>query len=270
MSHVTIQSDGAVRYIQLDYPLTRNALDMEMAQALLTSINQCNDDPDCNVVIFCSTGRSYFSTGPNINGIAQLIEQGRFQYLEETIAVLNKVVLAIYKLRKFTIAAIHGCAFGGGLNIFLPCDYRLVEVKTLCVEAFFSLGVNMDLGASMFLPMILGEAKTKEVILSGRMFSGAEGWAWGLFHEKCEKRTALFRRTTELAQKICAAHPRVVDQIKRLNRRIGESQLTDALDEELFIMMMLLREHGAAERLRTNASNAMALLNKKSEQGDHP
>ena len=73
--------------------------------------------------------------------------------------------MEIYQSPKITVAAVHGFAYGGGLNIMLACDYRLTVHNAKFIENFLYMGVTPDLSSSYFLTRLIGITKTTELII---------------------------------------------------------------------------------------------------------
>ncbi|WP_139491977.1 enoyl-CoA hydratase/isomerase family protein [Brevibacillus dissolubilis] len=251
MDVVKVRHVEGVSYIELDYADRKNTLDMKMADALLEAIGQENINPDCKVIVFTSTGRAYFSAGPDVQGLIALTEQERGMYeLDEIVSKLNQIILSIYYSPKITIAALHGYAYGGGLNIFLACDYRIAEEKAKFIENFYYMGVTPDLSSSYFLPRLIGESRTMKLLLSGGLFTAKEAESWGLFHEVIEKRSAMMQRVEEFCNQLLTGETDNIVRFKELLRHGQRASLEDQLELEKQYLIDSFAHPGIVERLK--------------------
>jgi 2-(1,2-epoxy-1,2-dihydrophenyl)acetyl-CoA isomerase len=241
---------GGVRYIELAHVQSRNALDDVMAAELLAAIREANADSSCGIVVFRSTLRNCFSTGPSLEGLIQCVgtPEGS-ERLDPVIQRLNEVILEIHGSPKVTAAAIHGYAFGGGLNLFLACDYRIAVESTVCIENFLYMGVTPDLGASYFLPRLIGSTRTLELLLSGRTFTAREAAGWGMFTEVVDRRAALAPRIEALGEKLARADLTRIPALKQLLRASESAPLASHLAEERHALVRCCAESTVRERL---------------------
>jgi 2-(1,2-epoxy-1,2-dihydrophenyl)acetyl-CoA isomerase len=249
MSLVNIRNAGGVRYLELDDPETKNALDLPMADALLAALEQVHADPECQIIVFTSTGRNFFSIGPNLEGMIELAGRGAdgLQDLDRVASKLNDVILCIYNSPKITISAMHGYAFGGGLNLFLACDYRLAEAKTKLIQKFYYMGLTPDLSSSYFLPRLIGHSRTQELLLTGRLFTAREAADWGLFHEVIDKRSEMLARVEELCSQFLTGESATVAGMKLLLHR-GDG-LAEHLELEKSWLLRSFQDPAIRERL---------------------
>jgi enoyl-CoA hydratase/carnithine racemase len=233
MSSVKVNIRDDVHYLELDSPQTRNCLDRQMAADLLQAVRQANEDPACRAIVFLSSSRAFFSSGPELEGLIELsVRPDGAELLDSVVEEFNQIILAIYESPKLTIAGIHGYAYGGGLNIMLACDYRIAEEKTKCIENFHYMGVTPDLSASYFLPRYIGLSRTMELLLTGRMFTAREVADWGLFHEVVGKRSVMLERIEQLCRQILQGEGRNLLRMKELLRSSFYFTLEEHLAKE--------------------------------------
>ncbi|PWK07431.1 enoyl-CoA hydratase/isomerase family protein [Tumebacillus permanentifrigoris] len=248
MSLVNIRNAGAVRYVELDDQEKKNALDPLMADALLAAMEQVHADPECKIIVFTSTGRNYFSIGPDLEGMIELASrEDGVQDLERVAAKLNAFIMAIHTSPKITIAALHGYAFGGGLNVFLACDYRIAEAKTKFIEKFYYMGITPDLSSSYFLPRLIGQTRTKDLLLTGRMFTAREAADWGLFQEVIDKRSEMMARVEALCNQFLTGGTDTIVGMKALLNR--DDGLAEHLELEKTWLCERFRDPSVRERL---------------------
>ncbi|WP_059048993.1 enoyl-CoA hydratase/isomerase family protein [Paenibacillus senegalimassiliensis] len=242
---------GSIFYIELNHPATRNSLEKEMATQLLQAIRAASANPKCAIIVFLSTLRSCFSVGPSLAGLTELsLHPQGAALLGDVVDVLNQIVMEIYHSPKLTVAGIHGCAYGGGLNIMLACDYRLAEEKTKLIENFHYMGFTPDLGASYFLPRCIGQSRCMDLLVTGRLFTAREVADWGLFHEVVEKRSGLLERIDALCSRFLTGEVRNVERMKELLHTSADTSLEEHLEKEKRYLTDCLRYPEITQRLK--------------------
>jgi enoyl-CoA hydratase len=122
-------------------------------------------------------------------------------FLKET----TRSFLFIENLPVPTFAAIRGTCFGSALELALHCRYRICAEGTVLGFPESSFGLMPGCGGSVKLPAITGLAKAIELIVSGRNFSAAEAYEWGIVH-KIVHRRSLLEETVNLAKAMIHKH----------------------------------------------------------------
>lgn len=92
----------------------------------------------------------------------------------------QRIVRALRDSPVPVIAAMHGHAIGGGLQLALGADIRIVTAETLLGCAEIDFGMTVDMGGSQLLPRLIGADRTLDLLVSGRRISGVEAVSWGL------------------------------------------------------------------------------------------
>lgn len=198
MDRIALAIDGPRADIVLSHAASRNGLDAALAEALHGALDAIEARPEVRLVVFRSGLRAGFSAGPPLQVLATLC--GTYAGLNELSAIimrLNAFQVRLARLPAVTAVLYHGFALGGGLNLFLGCDVRLATRNTRFIESFLPHGLPPDLGASYYLPRLMGETRATALLLSGRPFDGAEAAAWGLLTDAVEKRADLDARLAE-------------------------------------------------------------------------
>ncbi|WP_078392755.1 enoyl-CoA hydratase/isomerase family protein [Shouchella patagoniensis] len=240
----------AARYIEIDFPENKNAFNLEMATFLLNSIEEAELDPECYVIVFKSNQRACFSSGPRPADLINMIENEGTVQIGEIISVFNQVLLKIAQSRKFTIAAIHGYAYGGGFNLMLPCDYRIAVERTKFIENFYEMGITPDLGASYFLPEILGFEKSLHLLLLEGLFTGKEALEWGLIHETAPTKKEMMEKVETICNKLIRGLSKRIIETKEILKTSGKSTLEDQLVREKQAILLCFEEKAVQERLK--------------------
>jgi enoyl-CoA hydratase/carnithine racemase len=131
-----------------------------------------------------------------------------------------------------TIAAIEGNALGGGLELALCCDLRIASERARLGLPEVRLAVTPGAGGTQRLPRVVGAARARELILTGRVIDAAEAERIGLVTEVVPSGEAV-ARATAVAEDIAARGPLAVREAKRLIQLATDVDLDTGLAAEL-------------------------------------
>lgn len=174
---VTVTSDGAVATLLLDRPEKHNALTPEMLGALGAVLTRLDGDRTVHAVVVAAAGTRSFCAGADIH---------RFKALDplDMWATWTRLGLRVFehlaRLRQPTVAAIHGNAYGGGLELALACDLRVLSAEATLGLTEVGLGTVPGWGGTGRLPAAIGTARAKELIFTGTPLDAARAAEWGL------------------------------------------------------------------------------------------
>ena len=170
---VSYARHGAAAVLTIDRPERRNAIDGPTANQLLEHYHAFCEDDEARVLIVTGAGEDAFCAGADLKAIKTLEPDARSGPLGFTRTICPKP----------TIAAIHGYAVAGGLEIALWCDLRIVtrSAQFGCLERRW--GVPLIDGGTQRLPRIVGEGRALDMILTGRLVGAEEALAMGLATE---------------------------------------------------------------------------------------
>src|SRR6266478_6615043 len=176
MSGVDCTSEGPVAVIRLDNPPV-NGLAHAVRAGILAELDRANADPAISAVVIAGAGRS-FSAGADIN------ELGTPKSLQEP--NLRTVIREIERNEKPVIAAMHGVAMGGGLELALGCHYRVAAPGTQISLPEVKLGLLPGAGGTQRLPRAVGLETALNLIVSGVAMPAEKLARSGLFDELIE------------------------------------------------------------------------------------
>ncbi|HJU78018.1 MAG TPA: enoyl-CoA hydratase/isomerase family protein, partial [Nitrososphaeraceae archaeon] len=165
--------------IKINRPEVLNALDKEVAAKLYAALDIANTDDKIKAIIITGAGERSFCAGGDIRYVASIdpIEAERYATLIHNL--LNK----IENLEKPVIAAINGYALGGGCQLALACDIRIASSNVKIGQTEVTVGVPPGWGGTQRLSRIVGPAKAKELIYSGKMIMAEEAERIGLVNK---------------------------------------------------------------------------------------
>jgi enoyl-CoA hydratase/carnithine racemase len=193
------RGDDGVATIRLDRPKV-NAL----SRALLTQLREAADaliaDPPGAVVV--TGGERVFAAGADIE------EFGGPKEAREIGGLFRDALGAVAAIPRFTVAAITGVALGGGCELALACDWRIAADNARLGQPEILLGIIPGGGGTQRLPRLIGPARAKEIILTGRQVKADEALRIGLVDEVVPAAEVIERahaKAAELARGAVAA-----------------------------------------------------------------
>lgn len=181
---VLVSRDEAVVVLTLNVPSRRNAISTEMRLRLRDAVRAALIDPSCRAVVLTGAGVA-FSSGADIDqmqsGDVIDIDRVRMRY-----SIVHDVVKLMHGGPKPFVAALNGYAMGAGLSLASACDYIVVSETATLAGGFGRMGLIGDCGLLWTMPRRIGLAKTKDLMFSGRSFSGREAFEIGFADEVVE------------------------------------------------------------------------------------
>lgn len=170
----TLTDDG-ICVLTLNRPDSRNALDGALVRALEDTFLELRHDPAVRVVVLTGAG-DVFCAGADLKERAGMSERA----VADRIDHYARAFGAIESLPKPVICAISGHAFGGGLELALACDLRLMRDDVQIGLTELKLGIIPGAGGTQRLPRVVGVSKAKELIFTAARIDAAEAIRIGL------------------------------------------------------------------------------------------
>ncbi|HSM01404.1 MAG TPA: enoyl-CoA hydratase-related protein [Acidimicrobiia bacterium] len=171
---VRFESDGPVAVITLDRPPV-NALSNALISDLVSAFEQAASDEIRAVVV---TGAPHFAAGADITEFKSAMDTGGSG--AGLGAVLGDALQRITALPKPVIAAVRGYALGGGLELSMACDLRILGEGAKVGQPEIKLGVIPGAGGTQRLARLVGVGRTRDMVYTGRMIDAATAFEWGL------------------------------------------------------------------------------------------
>jgi enoyl-CoA hydratase len=183
---------------------------------------------EVRVVVVTGQGERAFSAGSHVGEF----EEQRGPNGRERHALESGVASRLANLPMPTIAAIEGNALGGGLELALCCDIRIASERARFGLPEVRLAVTPGAGGTQRLPRVVGPARARELILTGRVIDADEAERIGLVSRVVPAGEAL-AAADEMAAEIAARGPVAVREAKRLIALASDMPLADGLAAEL-------------------------------------
>ncbi|MCT8161729.1 enoyl-CoA hydratase/isomerase family protein [Pseudoruegeria sp. SHC-113] len=215
---VWLHKDGPIGEITLDRPAKLNALTPQMYRQIAECCAQADADAEIRVVIFRGEGSRAFCAGSDVKALEGYEDfwawRNRFDYIPPILA-----------LRKPAIAAVKGWALGGGLEIALACDLRVVARDAVFSAPEVQLGWNGAGGAAQHLTRMCGYGQAMRILLTGDRFDAEEAARIGMVEYLVDPGEEL-PRARALAAQIADHAPHATQAVKAAVR--GAMDLTTA------------------------------------------
>jgi enoyl-CoA hydratase/carnithine racemase len=218
-----------VARLTLDNP-PLNLVTAELLTALDAALAtlEAAEPGDVRAVVVTGAGDRAFSAGSHVGDFEnQRGPAGRARHELE-----SGVAARLATLPMPTIAAIEGNALGGGLELALCCDIRVASADARLGLPEVRLAVTPGAGGTQRLPRVVGEARARELILTGRVLDAAEAERIGLVHRVVPAGAAVSASVT-IGEEIAARGPLAVREAKRLVALATDTDLATGLAAEL-------------------------------------
>jgi enoyl-CoA hydratase/carnithine racemase len=197
--------------VTLNRPEVGNAKNTQMGLDLLDLWTTLIDDPgDIRCVILTGAGDRIFCAGGDLKQ-RKTLNAKQWQHQHE---IFERARDALLDCPVPVIAAINGHAYAGGLETVLVCDFAYTVPAARFALTEVTIGIMPGGGGTQTLARRVGEARAKEIILTGKPFSAQQALDWGVVNRVCEPGT-LMENTIETAQAICANAPLSIRQAKK-------------------------------------------------------
>src|SRR3989442_10782404 len=208
---IRIDTDGTLAVITLNRPEKRNAISPTMIAEILATLKDVESGSE-PVAIITGAGKA-FCAGLDLDALKSLATQSSEQNLADARRTAG-FFRQLWSFPKPLIAAVNGAALAGGCGIATLCDFTLAAPEAKFGYTEVKIGFLPAI-VSVFLSRQIGEKRTRDLLLTGRILEPAEAKEIGLINEivPAEK---LMERAKELADILIAASPGSVTRAKRL------------------------------------------------------
>ncbi|MFN8576686.1 MAG: enoyl-CoA hydratase-related protein [Candidatus Sericytochromatia bacterium] len=221
--NLTIENNVGI--IKLNNPPV-NVLNRPLLEQLDRLIDEVKDNSEIKVIVLTGEG-SAFAAGADIKSMPEL----KADTGEQMALYGQKIFSKLENLDKVSICAINGVALGGGLELAMSCDIRIISEKAKVGQPEINLGIIPGYGGTQRLTRLVGKPKAKEIVLTGDNLSAQEAYEVGIA-TKITSPENLMTMTLELANKIASKGQVAVKASKKAIDEGFEQNLNDALKTE--------------------------------------
>ncbi len=171
---VRLEIEDGIGTIRLDRPPV-NALNIQIQEELREAAGAATADPDVRAVILYG-GDKVFAAGADIKEMAGM----GYSQMSARATALTGAFAAVARIPKPVVAAINGYALGGGCELALTADWRVAAEDATLGQPEITLGIIPGAGGTQRLARLVGPARAKDLIMSGRFVKAPEALAIGL------------------------------------------------------------------------------------------
>jgi enoyl-CoA hydratase/carnithine racemase len=248
-SSISVERDDAIATVWLDRADKRNALDAELLRGLSTALDELATDAAVRVVVVRGRG-TVFSSGIDHSLLLQVmqdIQRAPFLHVHHQI---QDAFHRIARLQKPVIAALHGVAVGMALELALAADIRIAAADCVVGLPEIAFGIVPDVGGTTRLVRAVGEARARDLVLSGRLVRARTAEAWGLVHDAVE--ASALDDTVRARASLLAQHPALaVGLAKTLVEASANTDAATSFRLEGVVQQTLLSQRDLAARIPT-------------------
>lgn len=263
--HVTLTIEDRLAHVQLNRPEKLNSLTREVFEDFVELGQRLMADRDIACVVLTGAGRA-FCAGLDLGAFNEMKSGERNpaislgERLGSARALGQKAVHVWSLLDVPVIAGVHGVAFGGGLQLALGADFRVMAPDTKISMMEINWGLAPDMGGTQILPHLVGPAQAKYLTFTGEVISGARCAEIGMTEEIADDAVG---RALELGREIADKSRSALVWAKKLIDMAHTASLDDGLDAEQEAIAELM---GGAEQVEAVDKRMAQLQERKKQQ----
>jgi enoyl-CoA hydratase len=242
---VLYETKEATALLTINRPRTLNALDLPTLDALEQTVLRADRDPAVRAIVFTGAGKAFVAGGD----IADLESRRGLAHYLEFGERIHAVFARIEALDKPTVAAVNGWALGGGTELLLCTDIRVVARSAMLGLPEITLGLFPGAGGSQRLLRQISPCKARELMFLGERITAQEAERIGLVNAVVDDGEAL-AAALEIGAKLAAKSPMTLKLLKRALRDGAEMNPSAALRHEQAMIGLVLDSRDAHEGCR--------------------
>jgi len=243
-----LEVDGGVGTIRLDRP-KMNALDAQMQRELLEVAHEADTRADVAAVVLYG-GERVFAAGADVKEMADMT----FEVMDQHSHLLQDFTKALAGIGKPTVAAITGFALGGGLEVALTADVRFAAEDAKLGQPEILLGIIPGAGGTQRLSRLVGPAKAKDLIYTGRFVDAAEALSIGLV-DAVHPAADVYAKAVEWASQFVGGPALALRAAKVAIDTGVDADLSDGLEIERREFAGLFKTHDQKAGMRSFVEN---------------
>jgi methylglutaconyl-CoA hydratase len=231
--HLLIHSENGVQTITLNRPEKRNALNPELIEELTMALYDA-ENCDCGVIILTGAG-SAFCAGLDLDHL-QTLQAHTHEENRRDSENVARVLRTLYDFPKPLIAAVNGPAIAGGMGLATIPDFTLAVPEAKFGYTEVRIGFVPAIVASFLLRQI-GEKRTRELLLTGRLLKAQEAMSLGLVTQIVNSEE-LMQSANALAQSLLQNSPQAMMAVKRLLAKHARRRLDEEIEDAILANAM--------------------------------
>jgi 3-hydroxypropionyl-coenzyme A dehydratase len=179
MKYIQLEPQDDIAILRINRPEALNAMNVDVISELSKMIDIVAADDNIKAVVITGAGERSFCAGADISYMVNIDPLQAERYATSAQDVINR----IDRLEKPVIAAVNGFALGGGCELAMACDIRIASSNAKMGQPEVTIGIPPGWGGTQRLMRLVGPAKAKELIFTGRMIVADEAYQIGLVNK---------------------------------------------------------------------------------------
>jgi len=171
-----VEKEGSLAWLKLNRPNVLNCLNRQLLKAICAACEELKEEKDVHVIAIMGAGAKVFCAGADLSERIGLSEDEVFDYHK----LIQQTMLTVESLPQCVIAAMNGSAFGGGVELALACDLRVIVKGAVMKMTEVRLGIIPGAGGTQRLPRLIGKTRAKEMILAACAVDAQQAYDYGL------------------------------------------------------------------------------------------
>ena len=244
MQYIKLDKEDGVAIITINRPEKMNAMNIDVIKELGEAVDQAEKDDDVKCLIITGAGEKAFSAGADIAYMSKISPLEAEEYALTGHATMDK----IDDLSKPVIAAVNGYALGGGCELSLACDIRIGSKNAVLGQPEVTIGIPPGWGGTQRLMRIVGIAKAKELVFTGKRIKADEAYSIGLLNKVVELQD-LMNEAKSMAREIANNSSIAVRVSKNLLNRGRDADIKTGLKLEIWGWSLCFTHKDREERM---------------------
>jgi len=214
--------------ITLNRPMKKNAINAAMYKLLCEHLKYANDSVHIHCLLI-QGDENCFSAGNDFAESGNEEELSAFVFIEQ-----------LAKFSKPIVAAVAGPAVGIGTTLLLQCDMIIAATNSKFILPFAHLGICLEAGASLLLPLKVGHNRAFELAVLGAPFTAEQAYQYGIVNQICQPNEVI-KNALNIAQTIAKLPADSVQTSRRLMRQSTDKLMLDVINDEKSEVTRLLK-----------------------------
>jgi methylglutaconyl-CoA hydratase len=225
---ILVEESASIRTITLNRPERRNAMTPEMQTELISALEDAASS-SCRVLVLAGAGEA-FCSGLDLSALHSMQDKSAAEHRLDAERIA-RLFIALYELPIPTIAAVHGAAIAGGAGLAFLCDFTLATPEAKFGFTEVRIGFVPAL-VSAFLVLQVGDKRSRDLLLTGRLIDAEETCRLGLVNEIVAP-GELAQHVRSLADVLIANSPQSLKATKQLMAQQNKAWLNAAAAQAL-------------------------------------
>jgi 3-hydroxypropionyl-coenzyme A dehydratase len=179
MKYIQLEPQDDIAILRINRPEALNAMNVDVISELSKMIDILAADDSIKAVVITGAGERSFCAGADISYMVNIDPMQAERYATSAQDVINR----IDRLEKPVIAAVNGFALGGGCELAMACDIRIASSNAKIGQPEVTIGIPPGWGGTQRLMRLIGPAKAKELIFTGKMIMADEAYQIGFVNK---------------------------------------------------------------------------------------